>query len=231
MHIAAPELTPEQTYKLMSGIVVPRPIAWITTLGPGGKVNLAPFSCFTFVSNTPPMVGVNIGRKAGERKDTARNILAHRHFVVNIGDETLLDAIHASAEEHPPEVSEAELLGLDVLPGASIGTPRLAAAPISMECRLHSVTPYGDTGAEFFVGEVLLFHIRDGLARDSKIDTEQLRPVCRIGGPNYASLGPIVSKRAIRQTPKSVMTPDALAADASDPVSPSSSAGKPWEAA
>lgn len=214
MHIAAPDLTPEQTYKLLSGIVVPRPIAWISSLGPGDRVNLAPFSCFTFLSNTPPMLGVNIGRKAGQRKDTARNILAHRHYVVNIGDETLLDAIHASAEEHPPEISEADLLGLEVLPSDVIATPRLAAAPISMECRFHSVTPYGDTGAEFFVGKVLVFHIRDGLARDGKIDTEQLRPVCRIGGPNYASLGPIVSKRTIRQTPKSVMTAEARAATA-----------------
>ena len=205
MLIAAPELTPEQTYKLMSGIVVPRPVAWISSLGPGGKVNLAPFSCFTFVSNTPPMVGVNIGRKAGVRKDTARNILAHRHFVVNLGDETLLDAIHASAQEHPPEVSEAELLGLEVVPSEAIGTPRLAVTPISMECRLHSVTPFGNTGAEFFVGEVLVFHIRDGLAQDGKIDTEKLRPVCRIGGPNYATLGPIITKRAIQQTPKSIM--------------------------
>ncbi|CAM3490349.1 Flavin reductase like domain-containing protein [Bordetella sputigena] len=209
MRIDAPQLTPQQTYKLLSGIVVPRPIAWISTLGPLGKVNLAPFSCFTFVSNAPPLLGINIGRKAGERKDTARNILAHQHFVVNIGDETLLDAMHDSAEEHPPEVSEADLLGLRTLPGAAIDTPRLADVPVSMECRFHSVTPYGDTGAEFFVGEVLVFHIRDGLARDGKIDTEALRPVCRIGGPNYASLGPIVSKRVIRQTPKSVMGADA----------------------
>lgn len=209
MRIDAPELTPQQTYKLLSGIVVPRPIAWISSLGPHGKVNLAPFSCFTFVSNAPPLLGINIGRKAGERKDTARNILAHQHFVVNIGDETLLDAMHDSAEEHPPEVSEAELLGLRTLPGVAIDTPRLADVPVSMECRFHSVTPYGDTGAEFFVGEVLVFHIRDGLARDGKIDTETLRPVCRIGGPNYASLGPIVSKRAIRQTPKAIMTPEA----------------------
>jgi flavin reductase (DIM6/NTAB) family NADH-FMN oxidoreductase RutF len=205
MRIAATELTPEQTYKLMSGIVVPRPIAWISSLGPAGQVNLAPFSCYTFVSNTPPMIGVNLGRKAGQRKDTARNILEQGHFVVNVGDESLLDAIHDSAEEHPPEISEAELLGLEVIAGEVIATPRLAAAPISMECRFHSVTPYGDTGAEFFVGEVLVFHIRDGLARDGKIDTAQLRPVCRIGGPNYASLGPIVTKRTLRQTPKSVM--------------------------
>lgn len=208
MRIVAPELSPEQTYKLMSGIVVPRPIAWITTLGPGGKVNLAPFSCFTFVSNTPPMVGVNIGRKAGQLKDTARNIREHGHFVVNIGNAGLLDAIHASAEEHPPEVSEAELLQLDVLPGETIATPRLAAAPISLECVLHSVTPFGDTGAEFYVGEVRLFHIRDGLAQDGKIDTTLLDPVCRIGGPNYALLGPLVTKRTLRQTPKSVMGKD-----------------------
>ncbi|QQB33299.1 flavin reductase family protein [Achromobacter deleyi] len=209
MRIAAPELSPEQTYKLMSGIVVPRPIAWISTLGPGGKVNLAPFSCFTFVSNTPPMLGINIGRKAGRRKDTANNILEHGHFVVNIGNASLLDAIHDSAEEHPPQVSEAELLHLEVLAGEHIATPRLAAAPVSLECTLHSVIPFGDTGAEFFVGEVKLFHIRDGLARDGKIDTTQLDPVCRIGGPNYALLGPLVTKRALRQTPKSVMGKDA----------------------
>lgn len=208
MRISAPDLNPEQIYRLMSGIVVPRPIAWISSLNAHGQVNLAPFSCYTFVSNTPPMIGVNIGRKAGTRKDTANNIVTHGHFVVNIGDETLLDAIHMSAEEHPPEVSEAELLGLSVLPGEVIATPRIAEAPISLECRFHSATPYGDTGAEFYVGEVLVFHIRDGLLQDGKIDTTQLRPICRIGGPNYASLGPIVTKRAIRQTAKTVMTRD-----------------------
>jgi len=209
MRISAPDLNPEQIYRLMSGIVVPRPIAWISSLNVHGHVNLAPFSCYTFVSNTPPMIGVNIGRKAGARKDTANNIVAHGHFVVNIGDETLLDAIHMSAEEHPPEVSEAELLGLSIMPGEVIATPRIAEAPISLECRLHSVTPYGDTGAEFYVGEVLMFHIRDGLVQNGKIDTAQLRPVCRIGGPNYASLGAIVTKRAIHQTAKTVIPRDA----------------------
>ena len=209
MHFPASDLNPEQTYRLMSGIIVPRPIAWITSVSPNGGVNLAPFSCYTFVSNQPPMIGVNIGRKAGERKDTGRNIMENGHFVVNIADETLLDPLHESAQEHPPEISEAELLGLDVLPGAAIATPRLAAAPISLECRLHSVTPFGNTGAEFFVGEVVMFHIRDGLMQDGKIDTGLLRPICRIGGPNYASLGPIVTKRGIAQTAKSVIKPEA----------------------
>lgn len=209
MHFPASDLNPEQTYRLMSGIIVPRPIAWISSVNAHGVVNLAPFSCYTFVSNQPPMIGVNIGRKAGERKDTGRNILEHGHFVVNIADETLLDPLHESAQEHPPEVSEADLLGLEVLPGAVIATPRLAAAPISLECRLHSVTPFGNTGAEFFVGEVVMFHIREGLMHDGKIDTARLRPICRIGGPNYASLGEIVTKRGIAQTAKSVMKPEA----------------------
>ncbi|SIT29847.1 flavin reductase family protein [Achromobacter sp. MFA1 R4] len=208
MHFPASDLNPEQTYRLMSGIIVPRPIAWISTINAAGVVNLAPFSCYTFVSNQPPMVGINIGRKAGERKDTGRNIIENGHFVVNIADETLLDPLHESAQEHPPEISEAELLGLEVLPGAVIATPRLAAAPISLECRLHSVTPFGNTGAEFFVGEVVMFHIRDGLMQDGKIDTGRLRPICRIGGPNYASLGEIITKRGIAQTPKSVMKPE-----------------------
>ncbi len=208
MHFPASDLNPEQTYRLMSGIIVPRPIAWISSINAHGVVNLAPFSCYTFVSNQPPMIGVNIGRKAGERKDTGRNIMENGHFVVNIADETLLDPLHESAQEHPPEVSEAELLGLDVLPGAVIPTPRLAAAPISLECRLHSVTPFGNTGAEFFVGEVVMFHIREGLMQDGKIDTVKLRPICRIGGPNYASLGEIITKRGIAQTAKSVMKPE-----------------------
>jgi len=208
MHFPASDLNPEQTYRLMSGIIVPRPIAWISTINANGVVNLAPFSCYTFVSNQPPMVGINIGRKAGERKDTGRNIMENGHFVVNIADETLLDPLHESAQEHPPEISEAELLRLEVLAGELIATPRLAAAPISLECRLHSVTPFGNTGAEFFVGEVVMFHIRDGLMQDGKIDTGTLRPICRIGGPNYASLGEIITKRSIAQTPKSVMKPE-----------------------
>jgi len=89
-----------------------------------------------------------------------------------------------------------------------IATPSLAASPISLECRVHIVTPFGNTGAEFFVGEVVMFHIRDGLMQDGKIDTGTLRPICRIGGPNYASLGEIITKRSIAQTPKSVMKPE-----------------------
>lgn len=205
MKIFADSMGPEQTYKLLTGIVVPRPIAWVSTLSEAGLTNVAPFSCYTIVSNMPPMIGINIGRKAGVRKDTATNILSNSNFVVNIADETLLEPLHQSAGEYPPQISEAQLLDLETLPGESMPVPRLVAAPISMECRLHSVTPYGDTGAEFFVGEIRVWHIRDGLLNDGKIDSTILRPICRLGGPNYATLGKVVTLQAVSQTPKSVL--------------------------
>jgi len=202
MQLPADTLSAEATYRLLSGVVVPRPIAWITTLTETGIVNLAPFSCFTFVSNKPPLLGVNVGRKRGTRKDTGANIHAMREFVVNIGHGGQLNAIHESSVEHAPDVSEVELLGLATLPGITVRTPHLADAPVAMECKLDRVIEFGETGAEFIVGQVTMFHIRDGLYRDGKVQTKELDPVARIGGPNYATLGEIVTLRAVKQTQK-----------------------------
>jgi flavin reductase (DIM6/NTAB) family NADH-FMN oxidoreductase RutF len=205
MDLLASEIGPEATYKLLTGIVVPRPIAWVTTLSSAGTVNLAPFSAFTFVSNKPPMVGINVGRKAGVMKDTGKNIHATGEFVVNIADDTLIEPVHLSAIEHAPEVSEVQVLGLAVAPSSKVRPPRLSAAPVSMECRFHQAIAFGDTGSEFIVGEVLLFHLRDGLMENGKIDTARLRPLCRIAGPNYARLGEVVSMKPIAQTAKTVL--------------------------
>ena len=205
MDILADSLGPEATYKLLTGVVVPRPIAWVSTISTTGVVNLAPFSAFTFVSTKPPMVGINVGRKAGQLKDTARNIHATREFVVNIADETMIDTVHLSAIEYAPEISETELLGLELAPSRHISVPRLLAAPISLECRLHRVIAFGDTGSEFTVGEISVFHIRDGLLENGRIDSEKLRPICRIGGPNYAKLGEIVRMQPVSQTEKTVL--------------------------
>ncbi len=205
MYLPADSLDPQATYRLLSGIVVPRPIAWISTLSEAGVVNLAPFSCFTFVSNHPPLLGVNVGRKAGRRKDTGANIHARGEFVVNIGAAEHLQAIHESSVEHPADVSEADFLGLATAPSTCIGVPRLADVPVSLECRLERVISFGDTGAEFIVGEVLAYHLRDGLYRDGKVQTRELDPVCRIGGPNYATLGDIHTLRHVEQTTKTIM--------------------------
>ena len=204
MMVNAHELDAEQTYKLLTGVVVPRPIAWITTRSAAGVVNLAPFSAFTFVSTKPPLLGVNIGRKAGVRKDTAVNILAQGEFVVHIAHAPLVEPLHASAVEHPPEVSEVDLLGLQTSPSTHLKVPRLQAAPVAMECRFHSATPFGDTGAEFFVGEVLCWHVRDGLLTQGKVDSFELDPLCRLGGPWYATLGERLHQQPVAQTAKTV---------------------------
>jgi flavin reductase (DIM6/NTAB) family NADH-FMN oxidoreductase RutF len=196
MDIAPETLNVESTYKLLTGCVVPRPIAWVTTLSNDERVNAAPFSAFTFVSTKPPMVGVSIGKKLGVMKDTPRNILARGEFVVNIGDLNLLDQLHLSAQEYPPDVSEVEELNIEVLPSVRIKTPRIAKAPVALECKFNQVVSFGER-TSFYVGEIVNFHIRDGLLKNGKIETVELNPVCRLGGPNYATLGEIITKKTI----------------------------------
>jgi flavin reductase (DIM6/NTAB) family NADH-FMN oxidoreductase RutF len=208
MRILACDLDPQQTYKLLTGVVVPRPIAWICSLSESGVLNLAPFSAFTFVSNKPPMIGVNIGRKGTVMKDTGNNILATHEYVVHIADASLLAKLHESSEEYPPEVSEVEALGLVTTGSDFVSVPRLTAPPVAMECRLHRSIPFGETGSEFMVGEVLAFHIRDDLVHDYKIDSVDLNPVCRLGGPNYALLGEVLTLRDIFQSTKMVVKTD-----------------------
>ncbi len=205
MQIRAADLDPQQTYKLITGVVVPRPIAWVCTKSPDGLLNVAPFSAFTFVSTKPPMLGVSVGRKAGVLKDTGRNIHATGEYVVHIADTVLVQPVHESAVEFPPDVSEVDRLGLETTPSEMIGVPRLVAPPVAMECRLHRALPFGDTGSEFIIGDVLVFHIRDGLLRDGKIDSTALDPLCRLAGPNYATLGRVITMRPIAQTDKTVL--------------------------
>ena len=203
MRIDPAYLDAESAYRLITGIVVPRPIAWVTSLSGSGVLNLAPFSAFTFVSPKPPMLAISVGRKAGVYKDTAHNILNNEEYVVHIADSNLMKAVHESSTEHPPEVSEVEELRLSTLPGDRIKVPRLVAAPIAMECRFRQCLEFGDTRSRLIVGEVLVFHIREGLLKNGKIETEALDPIARIAGPRYARLGEIVTLKPVFQTSKS----------------------------
>lgn len=196
MKISADSLNGATAYRLLTGVVVPRPIAWVATLSAAGLVNLAPFSCFTFVSADPPMVGFNAGLRGGIRKDTARNIHERGEYVVHVVDENLVDPMHMSAEDYPSDVSEAEALGLATEPSDAVAVPRLSGAPIALECVFDRAVSFGRSGSEFLVGEVKLFHVRDGLCTNGKIDTQLLRPVGRLAGPVYGTLGDIIAKRA-----------------------------------
>lgn len=190
-HVAvdASDLDASAAYRLLTGVVVPRPIAWISSQSIDGVLNLAPFSAFTLVANDPPMVGVNIGLRAGELKDTSANIDAVGEYVVNIPSWEMHEAVHESSQVHPPEIDEADLLGVAMVPSDIVRVPRLRDAPVSMECRLAQVVSFGRAGARFTVGEVVRFHIRKDLLVDGKIDTVALDPAARIGGPTYARIG------------------------------------------
>jgi flavin reductase (DIM6/NTAB) family NADH-FMN oxidoreductase RutF len=191
--VAPGGLSAAESYKLLVGIVVPRPIAWVATRHEDGRVNLAPFSCYTFVSSDPPMVAVSVGRRGGVPKDTARNAQRTGEFVVNVVSETLVEPMHLSSAEHPADASEAEIHGVALAPSVTMATPRIEAAPIALECRLDQVIAFGRLKTDLLIGEVMLFRIADGLYRDGKIDSIGMRPLARLGGPNYARLGEIIT--------------------------------------
>jgi flavin reductase (DIM6/NTAB) family NADH-FMN oxidoreductase RutF len=195
MKLEAACLDARERYRLLTGIVVPRPIAWVTTLSAAGVVNLAPFSCFMFLSSDPPLLGFTVGPRRGEKKDTARNIGDVAEFVVHVADDSMIDWVHRSADEYPAEVSEPDLLGLALTASDRVRVPRLAVAPVAMECTLERVVRFGCTGSEFVEGEVHVFHVRDGLCVDGRIDSGDLRPLGRLAGPAYAKLGDVVRMR------------------------------------
>lgn len=202
VELDAEALDPEEAYKLLVGAVVPRPVAWITTVSAAGHVNLAPFSCFTFVSSDPPMLGISIGRLRGNLKDTARNIARGAEFVVHIPDQAQVEQVHRSSVEFPADVSEPAELGLELVPSRRVSTPRLAAAPVAMECRHASTVEFGRLRTQFIVGEVVMFHVAAALYRDGKIDAAAFRPIARLGGPRYARLGETITLQPVYVTPK-----------------------------
>jgi flavin reductase (DIM6/NTAB) family NADH-FMN oxidoreductase RutF len=168
-------------YKVLTNLVVPRPIAWITSLSDSGVVNLAPFSFFNAVGSDPVYVAVSIGlRDSGEVKDTARNILARGEFVVNLVTEELLSAMNVSAAEFPPDESELIASELHAAPSVCVRVPRLAAAQASMECRLFRSYPLGAN--TLFVGEVVMFHVADHLL-GPRLHINNFAPIGRLGSP------------------------------------------------
>jgi len=202
MKIAAETLTADQAYRLLVGSIIPRPIAWITTITGDKLINAAPFSAFTFVSNNPPMVCVSIGRKNGVLKDTAANIARSGEFVVNIGKLAHLDQLHATAREYPCNVSEVSELDIKLIASDQVAPPRIQGVPVALECRLYEVREYGDARTGLHIGEVLMFHVDDTIIFDGKIDSKLLEPIGRLAGPRYVKLGDVIEKPRVSVTPK-----------------------------
>lgn len=170
---------------------MPRPIAWVTSGVDPKPTNLAPFSSFAWVSQHPAMLGFTVNLRTTGPKDTARNIHEDGEYVVNIAHESMLRSLHASSEGIGAEQSEVEMVGMAVEPSALVRVPRLKDAPISMECVYDRTIQFSETGGEFIVGRVVAWHVLDEIMTGDRIDTELLRPLARLAGPRYATLGQV----------------------------------------
>ncbi len=185
--------TPQDTYKLLVGSVVPRPIAFVSTVDAAGVRNLAPFSFFTVASANPPIVcfcpmmrGPNT-KQMQPTKDTLRNIIATREFVLNVVSEEFAGQMNACSAELAPEVDEFEVSGLTPIPSELISPPRVAESHVQMECRLEQIVHVSTEplGGSLVLGEVLRFHIRESLLDNFKIDPDQLHAIGRMAGASY----------------------------------------------
>ena len=195
MNIAAAGRAGRDNYKLLIGAVVPRPIAWVSTLNGDGSVNLAPFSFFQAVASDPPTVIVSVGRRSnGDWKDTALNALERGEFVVNTVNVDVREAMNESSRDYPYGESELPPAGLTTAPSAVVETPRVAEAPIALECRLTQTVSIGQAPTDYMVlfGEVVGFYVRDDLYFDGKIDPLRLQPLGRLAGNQYSKPGEII---------------------------------------
>lgn len=170
-------------YKLLTNLVVPRPIAWVTTQADGGPVNLAPFSFFNAIGSNPLYVFISVAHNDdGSLKDTARHIEASGEFVVNLVTEEVLTAMNVSAADFPSEESELLAAGLHPAPGVRVQVPRVAEAKASLECRLHSRQALGLY--TLYIGEVVMFHVADELVGE-RLHVNGFFPIGRMGSPSY----------------------------------------------
>ena len=185
------KLGERETYKLLIGCVVPRPIAWVSTVDRAGARNLAPFSFFNAIGSNPPAVSISINYadNPDQRKDTLRNIVDTGEFVVNIVDEDLAQAMNTTAANYPPGIDEFEVAGVVAVPSSAVHPPRVDGAPVSMECKLLTLVPVGQGpgSATLVIGVIQMIHMRADIVNERHyIDITKLRPVARLAGASYA---------------------------------------------
>ena len=188
MHVDPRTLSSTAVYKLLISSVVPRPIAWVSSVDADGVGNLAPFSYFMAITDEPPTIAFSCSPRAGNRKDTLRNVEATGEFVVNVVDDDRAEQMNLSSGDYPPEVDEFALTRLTPAPSVVVKAPRVAEAPISMECKVVRILPVGR--AHLTLGEIVQWHVRDDVydAATGRLDMHRLRPVGRLTGNLYSHI-------------------------------------------
>lgn len=190
VHFDFTSLPARDRYKLLVSVVVPRPIALVTTVDADGRANAAPFSFFNVVSDDPPLIVLGIGGREPRRdghKDTVRNIGETREFVVNLVDEPLMEQMNICAIDFPPEVDELAAAGLTPIASARVRPPGLAQSPVRLECREYMSIPVGHEWRTLLIGEVLAMSVRDGIVSPDTlhVDLDAFSPVGRLHGGGW----------------------------------------------
>jgi len=194
MQIDPKKQTFKDNYKLMIGSILPRPVAFVSTVSPAGIHNLAPFSFFTGITSDPPTICFSPTRRGtdGMPKDTLLNIKANGEFVINIVTEDIAAQMNDCATEFPPEIDEFEMTGLTPSPASVVAPPLIKESPISFECKKMQIIEIGKAragGGFLVIGEIVMFHVADHLLSHGRIDTGQLKPIGRLAGAEYTKLG------------------------------------------
>lgn len=187
MHFDLEALSSGERYKLLGGLVVPRPIALVSSRSREGHPNAAPFSFFNVLAEEPPLIVLGLGvTAAGGAKDTTNNIRDTGEFVVNLVDEPIAEAMNLAATDFPPEVDELEVAGFDLVPSLKVAPGRIAQAPVAMECR-RFVTLQPGPERYIVLGEVVVLHVRDGIVDPNtlRVDREAYHPIGRLFGGGY----------------------------------------------
>jgi flavin reductase (DIM6/NTAB) family NADH-FMN oxidoreductase RutF len=181
-------------YHLLTSIAAPRPIAWVSTVNAAGVPNLAPFSFYNAVAGFPPTIMFSVSyrvQRQPREKDTLRNVKEVGEFVSHVVDESLAEAMILTAADWPSGENEFEIAGLEAIPSLDVRPPRIAAAPVAMECQVSQIVPVEGSTNVMVLGRVLRFHIREDLLRSNGlIDTVKMKPISRMGGPvEYTRIG------------------------------------------
>ncbi|RNF39880.1 flavin reductase family protein [Planococcus salinus] len=185
------EQSDRENYKLLIGSVIPRPIAFITSVAEDGTVNAAPFSYFNAISSKPPLLTVSVQRKSRKSKDTARNIREKKEFVVHIVDEENVVEVNKTAASLPADQSEIDLTDFTLIDSEAVSIPAVKQSKVRFECVLEQLVELGET--DLIIGRIVRFHIDEAIYQEGRISAEALKPVSRLAGTNYAKLGEIFS--------------------------------------